>query len=188
MGMVRKARLFAFACLSAGQLLLAGGNSPRPHHRTQLEIPMSGHFTTAEATLLPEWNQIRRMTELIGTDAGALDLFQETKRLQAKYADESYFLDFVKKWRDRIPALPERVDPSSEDGTSWVVLDDGDVRSISITFPRKTPRNGITIMKVTWLGPDVSGLDFLSGVVNTVPLRNQHRKPIRHRGYPPTVP
>jgi hypothetical protein len=185
---IRKVWTFAFVCLNFGQLLMGGGDNRFPRHRTQLVIPMSGPFTTMEATNLPEWNQIRRMTELIKTDTGSLDLFHTTALIEAKYANESYFLDFVKKWRDRIPTLPVHFDPTADDGSSWVVLDDGYVRTISITFPRKTPRNGITIMKVTWEGSNVSDLNFQSGFVNTVPLRHYHRKLIhRRQGYRPKV-
>ena len=188
MGMVRKVWLFAFAGLNFSPMLLGGGTSAYPGHRTQLEIPMSGPFTTQEATLLPEWDQVRRMTELIKTDSGSLELFHETPLFEAKYADESYFLDLIRKWRDRIPTLPEAIDPAIHDGAAWVVLDDGASRTLSITFPSKTPANGITIMKVSWRGQDVSDLNFMSGFVNTVPTRRQHRMPSHRPDYPPRAP
>lgn len=164
---------WGLACVS----ILAGSEgsySFHDHrHRIQLGIPISAPFTVADAVRLPEWNQIRRMTELIKTDRGALDLLREMPLVEANYADESYFLDFIQKWRERIPVLSERPNLEDENGSSWIVLENEEARTIAITFHHDVPENSLTIMKITWVDEQITNLSFTRGFGDVLPHRNR---------------
>jgi len=158
--------------------LLQGQND---HRHTPAVIPMSSPFPLVDAVNLPEWAQIRRLTERIQTDAGSLEFLREMPLVAAKYADESFFLDLVKKWRARIPALPQK--PSAEDAadSSWVVLQNGRSRTISITFYDEAPENSITILAITWTGQQVTNLSFTGGFENVL---GRHRRRHQDSGRP----
>lgn len=149
-------------------------NGQNDHRHTPAVIPMSSPFTLVDAVNLPEWAQIRRLTERIQTDAGSLELLREMPLVAAKYADESFFLDLVKKWRVRVPALPQK--PSAEDAadSSWVVLQNGQSRTISITFYDEAPENSITILAITWTDQQVTNLSFTGGFDDVLGKHRRH--------------
>jgi hypothetical protein len=151
--------------------LLWGQNN---HRHTPAVLPMSAPFTLAEAVNLPEWAQIQRLTEGIQTDNGALELLRELPLVAARYADESYFLDLVRKWRARIPILPGQ--PTAEDAadSSWIVLQNGGSRTVSITFYDEAPENSITILAITWTDGQVANLTFTGGFDNVLGRHRRH--------------
>jgi hypothetical protein len=103
--------LFGLTCFQ----LLFGGEPERVYrYRTPIATPMSAPFTLQDAVNLPEWNQIRRITELMKTESGSLELFHELPMVANKYTDESYFDAYVSKWRDRIPVLSDKYDSFDE--------------------------------------------------------------------------
>jgi hypothetical protein len=158
--------------------LLRGQND---HRHTPAVLPMSSPFTLVDAVNLPEWAQIRRLTERIQTDAGSLELLREMPLVAARYTDESFFLDLVKKWRARVPALPQK--PSVEDAadSSWVVLQNGQSRTVSITFYDEAPENSITILAITWTGQQVTNLSFTGGFDKVF---SKHRRHHQNSGRP----
>jgi hypothetical protein len=136
---------------------------------------MSAPFTLAEAVRLPEWVQIRRLTERIQTDSGTLELLREMPQFEARYGHESFFVELTRKWRNRIPILPMRPGPSDEAGSSWVLLQNGEARTISITFYDEAPEDSITILSVTWVGKEITNLTFTGGFDHTFGRRHGHR-------------
>ena len=175
MSLLTKTRSTVLLGLASCHLVSAGEHSSYPRHRVPLAIPMSSSFSVTDAIGLPEWEQIRRMTELIQTDRGSLGLLHGMPQIEAKYGNESYFLDLTRRWRDRIPVLPERPEFLDEARSSWVVLENGQARTISITFRDEAPENSITIMRITWVGRNITNLTFAGGFDNLPPQRHQHR-------------
>jgi hypothetical protein len=151
--------------------ILQGQNA---HRHTPAVIPMSSPFTLVDAVNLPEWTQIRRLTEQIQTDAGSLELLREMPLVAAKYADESFFLDLVKKWRARVPALPKKPSVGDAADSSWVVLQNGQSRTISITFYDDAPENSITILAITWTDQQITNLSFTGGFDNVLGKHRRH--------------
>ena len=161
-------------------ILSAGGDGRDRRHRVPLAVPVSTPFTVTEAMRLPEWGQLRRMTQLLRTDRGTLELLHGMPKVEARYADESHFLELVRKWRDRVPVLPEQPRAADEEGSSWVVLDNGQARTISITFRDPAPENSLTVLRITWVGQEVTNLSFASSFERVLPPRNRHWE---HRGW-----
>jgi hypothetical protein len=176
MSFLTKAQSTVYLGLVCFQILSAGENTSYHRHRVPLSIPVSDPFVVTDAVRLPEWSQIRRMTELIKTDRGSLDLLHEMPQVEAKYGNASYFLDLIQKWRDRIPILPKTPDSDDENDSSWVVLENGQSRTISITFRHEIPENSVSIMRVTWVDKQITNLTFSGGFDNVLPQRNRHRK------------
>lgn len=176
MSFLTKARYTVYFGMACFQILLAGENTRYSGHRVPLALPMSSPFSMTDAATLPEWSQIRRMTELIRTDNGSLALLQEMPQVEEKYGNESYFLDLIKKWRDKVPILPEKPASVDESGSSWVVLENGPSRTISITFHHEVPENSITIMSITWVDQKVTNLSFAGGFDNVLHRGNNHRR------------
>ena len=170
-----KALFLMGAGLACVPVLMADQPFLRQRPRVQLNVPMTDPFSLEEAVDLPEWGQILRMTTLLQTDAGTLTLLHEMPQVEARYADESYFLDFIRKWRERIPALPERPFSKDESASSWVVLDNGTSRTIAITFPQEFPEDSFIILKITWVDQEITNLSFMSGFNNVLPRRRWHR-------------
>jgi hypothetical protein len=61
------------------------------------------------------WPIIRKITQRIQTDAGALDLYRANPELGAKYGSEDAFLETVRNYRSQFSALPERPPKEAED-------------------------------------------------------------------------
>ena len=165
--------------ISAAGLQAWPGGAPVDHRRprTQLAFPLSSPFPLAEAVNLPEWPWILRMTELIQTDDGSQDLLRLMPLVAARYADASYFLDYVQKWRDRIPVLPAVPDGPEAIPSSWTLLEDGQARSITITFYPPASANRITLLNISFIDKQVTQLEFLSGFTNVLPRPRPFRYP-----------
>ena len=165
---------------SAAVLQAWPGGAPIDHRwpRTQLAFPLSSPFPLAEAVNLPEWPWILRMTELIQTDDGSQELLRLMPLVAARYADPSYFLDYVQKWRDRIPVLPAGPEGPETIPSSWILLENGQARSITITFYPPASGNRITLLKISFVDKQVTQLEFLSGFTNVLP----RPRPFRHPG------
>ena len=173
------ARSLLVSSLIACSLPAAGGEwapRPRPVRHTQLGWPTSGPLALGEVARLPEWAQVQRITDGIRGDAEALDLLRELPLLAGKYADPSYFLDFIGKWRDRIPDLATQADAPAALDSSWVVLDNGGNRTLYATFPGPGSADSLTVMRIGWSGGQVADLNFFAGFGHALPLKRQHRR------------
>lgn len=165
------AALAALGCIPVP----AWGQGARYDHRHgPAVLPMSSPFALSEAVHLPEWPQIRRVTEHIQTDLGSLALLREMPQIAARYGTESAFVELARKWRDRIPALPERPGTADDNGSSWLVLQNGDARTISVTFYDETPENSITILAITWVGREITNLTFTGGFDHVLGQYHRH--------------
>jgi len=153
--------------------------------RTQLALPLSGPYALAEAVRLPEWDRIRHLTEWLRTDAGSRRLLEQWPQVRAGYADDSFFLAFVAKWRDRIPVLSQGSDAPEVRNSSWVVLENGPERTITITFPRPGPEHALTLMTITWEDRQITRLNFMSGFGQVLPRHPQVQTPPRGHGRRP---
>jgi len=102
-----------------------------------------------------------------------MELLLESPLVREKYGDDSYFLDLVRKWRGRIPVL--QVKPDADDDSSWVVIQNGQARTISITFYDESPDDSITILGITWVGKQVTNIAFTGGFDNVMGKRRRHR-------------
>lgn len=174
--------LVAFSC---SQFPARGRDGHRGPHQSPAVLPMSAPFKLATAVRLSEWPQIRRLTERIQTDAGALVLLCEMPQIEARYGNESFFLELARKWRHRIPILPEHPGPADDDGSSWIVLQNGAARTISITFYDEAPEDSITILAITWVGKEITNLSVTSGFDHVFGRRHGHRE---HTGLPRHLP
>jgi hypothetical protein len=54
------------------------------------------------------------------------------------------------------------------------VIENGEARSIAITFPQADPENSFSIMKITWVDHQITNLSFVGGIGNTLPARPRH--------------
>ena len=178
-------RTLVMVWLGLGGLQALPGGAPGDHRRprTQLAFPVSSPFPLAEAVNLPEWPWIRRMTGLLQTEGGALELFRQMPMVAARYADAAYFLDYVKKWRDRVPVLPAGPEGPEAVPSSWVLLENGLTRSITITFFPPASANRITLLKIAFIDQQVTQLEFLSGFTDVLPRGRRFQHP--HPGRPP---
>lgn len=104
MSLLAKGKFAGLLGLTCFQLLFGGAHERAFRHGTPLAIPMSTPFTLVDAVNLPEWDQICRITELMKTDSGSLELFQELPLVASKFADESYFNAYISKWGN--PNIP----------------------------------------------------------------------------------
>jgi hypothetical protein len=147
----------------------------RHHHRTELSLPTSGPLGLEDFAKLPEWSQVQRITHGIQGGQAALSLLKELPLVAEKYADPSFFEDFVGKWRDRIPDLTNYQESSVAQNSSWVIIENGGDRSIYATFPVAGRHDGYTIMRIGWNDGQVADLNIFAGFGHPLPL-TRHRR------------
>jgi hypothetical protein len=100
-----------------------------------------------------------------------MDLLRDMPLIKGKYGDDSYFLELGRKWRCRVPVLQAK--PNADDDSSWVVIENGQARTISITFYDETPENSITILAITWVDKEVTNISFTGGFDNVIGKRHR---------------
>jgi hypothetical protein len=153
--------------------LKAEDHSPWQRHRVTLADPGCITLDASDATGLPQWATIRRITELLQTDEGALTFLHENPLLASQYAADSYFLDYVAKWRPRVPVLPYAQDSEEESDSTWCVIDGDGTRATSVTFHHPVPENAITILTIRWEDQQIASLTFMRGFENVTPRRHR---------------
>ncbi|MBP1627402.1 MAG: hypothetical protein H6Q00_1877 [Holophagaceae bacterium] len=73
-------------------------------------------------------------------------------------------MDFVHKWRERVPVLPERIEPEAMDLFSWDVTNADGLQRIYLTIYHKGSQDSFTIMRTTWRANEMTDLYFMRGV------------------------
>ena len=149
--------------LLCGPALFAAPQNRDWHRSAPLVLDMSEPFGLNAAPELPEWSQIRHIVEGLQTEPGSLALLQELPLLEARYGTEASFQDLVAKWRSRIPNLTEQPAMEDLDASTWLVIQNGPSRTISITFHEASPLGRITILAITWVDHEVTDLSFTGG-------------------------
>jgi len=149
--------------LLGGSVLPAAPQSRGWHRSNPPVLDQSEPFGLDAAVDLPEWTQIRWIIEGLHTEHGSLALLHELPLVEARFGTEASFLDLVAKWRSRIPRLPAAPTPESEETSTWPVVQNGPSRTISITSHEALPVGRITILAITWVDHQVTGISFTSG-------------------------
>lgn len=116
--------------------------------------------------MVQRWAQMRHITQLLQTDEGVAALLREAPEVDQNYSNRSLFVDYVRKWRARIPVLPERMEQENRNQFSWDISDQGDQQRIYLTIYHQKPQDTFTIMRTSWREGGVVDLYFIWGIAN----------------------
>jgi len=155
-------------------LLYLSGAAPAPKAAT---LVMAASPETPEKTL---WTRIRRISELIATDEGSQQLYEENPSLAVQYGSWEHFLDVVHKWRSRVPVLPAWGNSFANGTLDLEVKNFDDEQTVYLTIYHQNPPNTLTILKASWKGNLIIDLGFMRGIKNPFSQGQRPRSPWRY--------